>query len=804
MGPGWDDVSSIRLTNHRSIVATRFPHARRLWQVAFCVAIVALVAYFLMPPAVQDVAYEAFGLAGVLAVLGGVVLHRPERRKAWLAIALGIGLEVGGDAIFTVLDASGPVSVPSVADAFYLAGPILLAIGFALLANRQGLGLWRPALLDATLVATAIGVVAWELVIGSAVHGSDLIPALITVAYPVLDLVLLGVLTRHVLGGGRPSPTIALLMVGFGSWLIADFAYITTSLSGAYESGTVFDAGWLLGYILIGVAALHPSMRNVPAVEDVDHLSRGRIILVGGAVLVPVVGLALQPLDGPEDVLVGVLGSALVVVLVVARLIGSLARTQGLLAESHELRAKLAIEATTDPLTGLPNRAAFATAASRALALDTRVGLLFLDLDAFKRVNDTWGHDTGDLLLCSVAQRLSSVVQAPALLARLGGDEFAVLVPDVPGDEAARAVAERMLSSLGDDVQLGELRLRVRARIGVATGSGVAWSTLARDADVAMYEAKRSGGGSIEVHRSAHEQVVSAYRLSQELDRAIDGDELRVWYQPIFDLEAGTCVGAEALVRWQHPTQGLLGPASFIPLAESTGDVRRVDAWVLATAARQVSTWKAGGIWPTSGTLHVNLSPRRLTVHPLIDTIEAALDAAALRPEELTIELTETADLSLATTAEVVDALHSLGVALALDDFGTHYAVLASLATLPFDVVKIDRSLVPAGDSPAGARLLEGIVSLAHGLGVVPVAEGIETDAQLALLRDLGCRLGQGYLLARPCPATAFAKAIEHPPSVLAATAVRPRAARGLSIPSRTGGWHQPDAARPDHQGAVA
>jgi EAL domain-containing protein (putative c-di-GMP-specific phosphodiesterase class I) len=370
----------------------------------------------------------------------------------------------------------------------------------------------------------------------------------------------------------------------------------------------------------------------------------------------------------------------------------------------------------------------------------------------------------------------------------------------VQDDEAATAIAQRVLSTFDDDVILGGLRLRVRASIGVATGSGVAWSTLARDADVAMYEAKRSGGGTIEVHRSAHEQVVSAYRLSQELDRAIDRDELRVWYQPIFDLEDGRCVGAEALVRWQHPTQGLLLPASFIPLAESTGDVRRVDSWVVATATRQVAAWKPGGIWPAGGTLHVNLSPRRLSLHPVVDAIQAALAATDLQPAELTVELTETGDLSSAATAEVVHALHSLGVALALDDFGSHYAVLASLAKLPFDVVKIDRSLISTADSPAGERLLEGIIRLAQGLGVVPVAEGIESQEQLDLLRNIGCRLGQGYLLGRPCPAADFAGAIRmRRPAV----GTGPRATPRLAVPSRVTEWPQP-AERSADRGAVA
>jgi EAL domain-containing protein (putative c-di-GMP-specific phosphodiesterase class I) len=323
-------------------------------------------------------------------------------------------------------------------------------------------------------------------------------------------------------------------------------------------------------------------------------------------------------------------------------------------------------------------------------------------------------------------------------------------VPDVASTAAARDVGQALLGAVRDDITVGGVNLRARASIGVATGRGTPWSTLARHADVAMYEAKRAGGDAVEVHTEAHERVVSAYRLGHELDRAIGADELEIWYQPIHDLRAGRMAGLEALVRWRHPRHGLLAPDAFLGIAESSGMTARIDAWVLQRAIEQVGRWNRAGLWPAGARLHVNLSPRRLPEAQIVEVVEAELRAGNLPPGRLVLELTETAELVSPTITRILGALHELGVELALDDFGSRYAVLASLAALPFGMVKLDRSLLaPPFDRPR-ERLLEGIVRLAAGMDVTAVAEGIETSEQLDLVRRFDCPMGQGFLLGRP------------------------------------------------------
>ena len=409
-------------------------------------------------------------------------------------------------------------------------------------------------------------------------------------------------------------------------------------------------------------------------------------------------------------------------------------------------------DAMHDVLTGLPNRALLRDRLARAFLRSERhktsVALVFLDLDGFKHVNDSLGHDAGDQLLVEVGQRFHETVRETDTVARLGGDEFAVLVEDVADLTDVTEVAERLLEALTEPVSLEQRDVSVNASIGIAISSNEACDsrTLLRNADVAMYEAKRSGGGRyVYFAEDMHQQTVRRLTIEQELRDAIARDELELHYQPIVEIESGRVVFLEALVRWRHPQKGLVAPVDFIHIAESSRLIKTLGEWVLRTACREAAGWSADvGV-------SVNVSPRQVDAR-LLPLVREVLATSGLPAHRLKLEVTEGVVMAeSAETLAVMEELHAAGVRLAIDDFGTGYSSLSRLRALPVDVLKIDRSFV--ADLPRGLALLSAIVGLCRGSGLTAVAEGVETEEQLDVLRRLGCAQAQGYLLGRPAPA---------------------------------------------------
>jgi diguanylate cyclase (GGDEF)-like protein len=439
-------------------------------------------------------------------------------------------------------------------------------------------------------------------------------------------------------------------------------------------------------------------------------------------------------------------------------------------------------DAMHDVLTSLPNRALLRDRLSRAFLRSERhgtaVALVFLDLDGFKHVNDSLGHDAGDQLLVEVGMRFLSVVRETDTVARLGGDEFAVLVEDVANLSDVTDVADRLLEALTEPVSLAQRDVSVNASIGIAISSAKAKDsrTLLRNADVAMYEAKRSGGGRyVYFAEDMHQQTVRRLTIEQELRDAIARDELELHYQPIVEIETGRVVSLEALVRWRHPQKGLIAPIEFIPVAESSRLIKTLGAWVLRTACREAAGW-SGDVG-----VAVNVSPRQVDAR-LLPLVQEVLTESGLPAERLKLEVTEgVAMAESAETAAVMKELHAAGVRLAIDDFGTGYSSLSRLRALPVDVLKIDRSFV--ADLPNGLALLSAIVGLCRGSGLTAVAEGVETAEQLDVLRRLGCARGQGYLFGRPAPAKEVPQMLAQ--SAKAALSPLPRQ-RGDVVPATT------------------
>jgi diguanylate cyclase (GGDEF)-like protein len=390
--------------------------------------------------------------------------------------------------------------------------------------------------------------------------------------------------------------------------------------------------------------------------------------------------------------------------------------------------------------------------------------VLILDLDGFKGVNDTLGHDAGDQLLRIVAERLNETVRATDTVARFGGDEFAVLLDDA--DEGlAVSVARRALARLADPVTVAGRELQVAASIGVAvhTGDG-GGDELVRDADVAMYAAKDAGRGRHEVFRSEMARDPDELLgLDNELRAALARREFAVHYQPEISLAGGDVVGVEALVRWTSPTRGPVRPDVFIPVAEASGLIAALGEHVLREACRQTAEWLRDGVVGRDFVTWVNVSGKQLVMGGVPAAIDRALAEAGLPARNLGLEVTEAA-IVVGGAADRAPAelqqLHDAGVRIAIDDFGTGFSHLAQLRHIPVDMIKVDRSFVQGVERDAkDTAITTSVVALAHALGVVAVAEGIETAGQLAHMRAIGCDVGQGYLFSRPAPAaevTAF------------------------------------------------
>jgi diguanylate cyclase (GGDEF)-like protein len=406
-----------------------------------------------------------------------------------------------------------------------------------------------------------------------------------------------------------------------------------------------------------------------------------------------------------------------------------------------------------DMLTGLPNRALFLDrlehAASRATRKGPRPAVLFLDLDGFKRVNDSLGHGAGDQLLVEVGHRLVTSVRPGDTVARFGGDEFAVLLEDVEDDDEATVVAERIMASLHVPFRVQKRDVSVSVSVGVATLEE-AGEDLLRDADLAMYQAKARGKGHYQVfHPAMHATLVERLRLETDLGCAVERNEFEVAYQPIVELASGAVVAVEALVRWRHPHRGLLLPAAFIPAAEETGLIRAIGSQVIRQACMQVAAWQCRHRSVSPLAVAVNLSVHQLNDPDLVSEVAGVLERSGLEPRSLILEITETMlmeDLERAVLAR----LKELGVQIAVDDFGTGYSSLQYLERFPIDILKIDRSFVGGVGESSDSVVAKAIIDLGESLKLRVIAEGVEREEQVSRLQGLGCSWGQGYYYARP------------------------------------------------------
>ena len=700
-------------------------------------------------------------LYNAVYLIGGLICWQaarrvPAQRLAWLALMVALLTNVLGNAVYTLVIARMAVEpYPSLADFFYLASyPALYVAIIGLLRARVRqfpASMWLDGLVGG--FGAAAVAVAVLLAPSLEATGGDPAAVAVNLAFPVADVLLLALLVAvGAMLGVRTEPILLLVGGGLGFFLIGDIVFLDLIARDVYVEGGVLDLSWLAGVVLLSLAAhvARPGDEVTPGPGDAAPSRVGwRVIavpLVSNAASLVLLGV------GRGDDLSAVAGWC-----AIASVLAGLGRT---VATLHEIRALQGVreEARTDELTGLPNRRALLERATDALTsatVERPVALLLLDLDGFKEVNDSLGHSAGDDLLRLAGARLAGVLRTGDLLARLGGDEFAVLLTDTDlVDAGAKAVELR--ERLRDPFPVEGIRLHIGVSIGIASAPVPAGtvSELLRHADVAMYEAKKAGSG-VQVH--VPDPAGAAFdrlHVMEALRTAIETDQLAVHLQPQVALADGRVVGVEALVRWEHPTRGLLMPGDFLPAAEQAGLLQPLADAVLDLALTAAASWWDRDPVPVS----VNLSAADVTDLDLPVRVAAALLRAGLPAQALALELVEDTLLTNPQRArDVLSELRALGVRTSIDDYGSGYSSLGYLHRLPADELKLDRSLTAGVQTdPRAAAIVRHTVALAHDLGLSLVAEGVEDLAMAHVLAGLGCDVAQGYGVARPMPVEDF------------------------------------------------
>jgi len=712
----------------------------------------------------EPVALFVLGVATLIALVTSVAIRRPSRLGPWIAIASSFALFLAAGVTRNELQNIGDLSVSRslLPDLLSLPGYALLAaglLGFSRAGTRDA-DRQSGVFLDGLIAALALAVLAWVFVIEHVVQQTGMpLPVLVVmIVYPCTSIFMVVVTLRIVFDPRKDrAPAFWLLLAGMTFMFVGDVVYVLADLNLAVVPAELRDLPYSLAYLGAGACALHASMRRLTesGQELRPSTSRFRIAVVAVALLIPASLTLRAPSAMPSARLV--LGGLMLAMTVAAAL-----RLTQALRTVERSEQRLVFQAHHDTLTGLPNRRLMEKHLSGLLEQPpvdgTHVALLYLDLDRFKLVNDTLGHSHGDDLLVEVAERLRRNVRPDDLVTRIGGDEFMIVLGRVVSVSEALDLANRLRACLGAPFVVHGMTFYVSASIGLAFASGddpdATAEALVRDADTAMYQAKDAGRDAVAVFdESMRVRIAERVDLERDLHRALELDQLHLVYQPIVDLPAGTVSGMEALARWAHPVHGVIPPAKFIPLAEESGLIARVGEWVLEEAVGQFAAWRRQSPDMADLYVSVNLSGLQLHDEGIVRRVADVLAMNGLDGSSLCLELTESVvmDEPIAA-ARILDDLRRLGVRIAIDDFGSEYSSLAHLRRFPVTMLKIDKSFVDtlARDDSPDATLIAAIVAMAQALGIATVAEGVEHEAQVARLKQIGCDAVQGYLYSRP------------------------------------------------------
>jgi diguanylate cyclase (GGDEF)-like protein len=788
---------------------SRTPRAGpRAWlAVAFAVFSVAWfgLSYALTPLVSDDTVdlvywfmYDAWAWAG--AVMATVFAVRHGRQLLWAPVVAGTWLLAIGDTLWD-LSEHNVIAIdnetPSVMDLFYLPTYATLVVTAWGLVRRYNRGRGTGYFLDTTVVAGAAGAALLPVMLGpylGILDAKDKSAQIFQMFFPAADLLLVGVFLVTMLSG-RALPPVRCLGLTALMILLADQGFVNAELTDSYGFGIPWiDWMYLAQYTFMAAAVSYPlpPPAEPPESARFGTVSPGRVVvLVIGALLCPALFLAIQ-FFGTDGVThdrietIYAIGTFALTALVCVRLVnllGEQARTtsqlRGALEERERLSSDLEHQARHDAVTGLPNRYHLADHADLILSLpdldstgvtlpelsrDSAHAVVFLDLDDFKAVNDTCGHEAGDYVLRETARRLQLVCGRDDVVARLGGDEFAVLLPGSTTGQAAE-LARAMVELVNEPIMVQGRPVRLGASVGIAElrqGPGRYAEALA-EADVAMYAAKRAGKNRVKIFaEEMRRDLLADADLAADLTRAVRERRVEVAYQPIVRLTNARIVGVEALARWHEPGRGDISPSVFLPIAQRRGLISTLDLHVLDVSLADLARWRRAMPDLRVG---VNASAETVGRADLVEQVQQALTRHGLPGSALVVEVTEQAMVEdIAGAAQRLEELRRHGVRIGLDDFGTGYSSLAALQDLPVDSLKLDRSFLARGITDGTASpLLRTVVQLGHDLGMSVIAEGIETAEHYRTARELGCDFGQGWLMTRPMTASDVPRLLTKP-----------------------------------------
>ncbi|NUR70505.1 MAG: EAL domain-containing protein [Hamadaea sp.] len=748
------------------------PHksSMQAWSVFLAGGLLAAALYAFVPnEIVSGLAFSAVGIGAGTAIITGIRRHRPQPAWPWRLLSAACFLFLAGALLRTMLDQhSGLGGV--LPDCFTIPGYLcmFLALGGFL---RARVGDKRHAVIDGLLIGVGVTIVftMFFAVPAASIAGREAAVSALAGVYPLLDGVLV-LLVANLAFATRRGPAFTMLLGCMALLLTGDVAYAIIGNEGELVGSPLLDLPFLLGFTLIGASGLHPSMADIgrQASLPIQAWSARRLFLIAPALAVPFVLGVLIEKPTPFDRVLLAVGGAAIVALLLARAVSAV---RGYAAAQHRYEH----QATHDSLTGLANRSLWFTEVREMLAQPVdgeEVWVYFLDLDGFKYVNDSRGHMAGDQVIAEVAGRLRGCAPDAAMIARVGGDEFVVAYRATR--EGALALAEVILQTMRQTLRMPGADVVVSVSIGIssstrsaATKAGhtrdgeVTAEDLLRDADTAMYQAKANGrDGWVIFDPVMRDRVRERIDIDLALREAMALGQLHLAFQPVAHMPSGRIVGAEALLRWTHPDRGLIGPATFIPVAEESGLIIDIGRWVMHEALYQLAQWRADGVVAERFWLSINVSPRQLRDTRLPGELASALREYGLPPSAVAIELTESVMIeSSGTVDQTLRELRELGVSLVVDDFGTGFSALGYLRNYPVTGVKIDKSFVVGlGHNPEDEAIVRAVAAMSEALQLSVVAEGVQDETQRELLSRIGVTYGQGWLWGHAVSAGDFAR----------------------------------------------
>ena len=732
------------------------PLHRVSWACGALGVIVAVVNSLTDNDALASGAYFASTvLLGVSLVIAALV-NKPDNR-IWPMLLLIAGASIAGQ----VIDARFTDQAPeqAIAEGLFLVVQLLLAVGLTYISAKRlgndpisvvvdgiivGLGAWF--LIWVGLLKPIIDTTEQTIVV-NALQGATL----------AASAVVLFTLATLFFGDSLRTPAVWLVAAAITFTLIGDVIYSAIDAGRIDASSNHALSAYIASLLFAAAAFLHPSIRTLTkkSIERQQRPLLSRLIVTTSALTVPVIVLASSDPVDTSDRVVRAVSIAVITIAVTARVVQAV-------VSNAKIQKQLIASAQTDALTGLPSRSLMLTHVNNALlgAYDEgrQPSVLFIDVDRFKNINDSLGHQAGDDVLVAVAQRLRNALPPHCVVGRISGDEFVVLDSETRSPSEAMLIADKILECFHEPLSLRQGDVFVSASVGVATYqptiSGNA-DDLLRHADTAMYRAKDAGRNCVAVFdESMLERVTQRLAVETALYRALERRELRLVHQPIVDIEDGEVVGFEALMRWQRDDGSMISPAEFIPIAEETGTIVPIGAWALLEALTHLKTWITEGVCRSDATMSVNVSPRQLHDPQFVSVVAEALRRSRVAPDQLWLEVTES--VMIAEPDQALSALNRLcdiGVRVAIDDFGTGYSSLSLLQKFPIQRLKIDRSFINGVSDDLSARsLVRTIIAMGDSLGLDMVAEGVESVRQLQTLAELRCAKAQGYLISHPVP----------------------------------------------------